>query len=92
MIVRLMGIIAVAVLFGLVALRVALIACGAVLILRSARQCPACLEETALLHTPRLRRLLPAVEWRWCPHCGWHGPGRAPADRTARFARHKILP
>lgn len=83
-----MGLVTVLVFFCLVALRVALVFLGAVLILRSARQCPACLAPTTLMHTPWLRRLLPRVEWRWCAQCGWQGPGRTPYRRRFQPRQH----
>lgn len=67
---------AVFILLGLVALRWVVIGVGAALLLRPVRACPACFEATFLLHRRWLSRLLPWVEWRWCPRCGWHGPAR----------------
>lgn len=85
-----MGLIAAGVLFGLVILRVALVALGASLILRPTHSCPACLDRTVLLHRPVLRAVLPWVEWRWCPLCGWQGPGRR--VRPRRFVVRAATP
>lgn len=83
---------AVAVLLGLVALRWGLLLGGVLLLVPRVRACPACLSETLPVRRPWLRRLLPWLEWRWCPGCGWEGPGRrkdsdlvpAPGRRPSR--------
>jgi len=75
---------AVLVLIGLVVLRGILIGVGAALILRAVPECPACFAPaTFLLQRRWLRRLLPMVEWRFCPQCGWQGPSkRQPGDAS----------
>lgn len=72
------------ILLALVLLRWGVLLVGAALVVRPVSDCPACREPTLLLHTPWLRRLAPLFEWRWCPACGWQGPGR----RTG--ATHRI--
>jgi hypothetical protein len=67
---------AVIILFGLVALRWVVVGIGAALLLRPVQACPACFAPTFLLYRRWLRRLMPWMEWRWCPRCGWHGPAR----------------
>ena len=68
--------ITVVVLLGLVMLRFILLGLGAALIIRPVVECPACFASTFALHRPWLCRLIPWLEWRWCPHCGWSGPAR----------------
>ena len=68
------------VLGGLVVVRVGLVWLGAALLLRPARECPACFQPTALVRRPLLTALLPNAEWRWCPSCAWQGPTRKPED------------
>lgn len=76
------SVVAVAILLGLVALRWIVIGIGVALLLRPVRECPACFQETFGLHH-RLLRHVKWLEWRWCPHCGWHGPARRkPTTRT----------
>lgn len=65
---------AVAVLFGLVLLRWALVLAGALALIPRVRACPACFQQTVPIRRPWLRRLLPTLQWRWCPSCGWRGP------------------
>ena len=45
----------------------------AMLMLQSAKNCPACFNETISIRRPILARVLPMAEWRWCPTCEWHG-------------------
>lgn len=71
-----MGTIIVAVFLALVVLRWGLLLGGALVLIPRVRACPACFEATLRIHRPWLRRLLPWLEWRWCPSCGWRGPGR----------------
>lgn len=71
-----MGLVAFLVFVGLVLLRAGLVLFGAALILRPVSSCPACFRPTLLLRRPWLRRLAPWMEWRWCPQCGWEGPGK----------------
>ncbi|NIP59386.1 MAG: hypothetical protein GWM92_13690 [Gemmatimonadetes bacterium] len=66
----------VGVLFALVALRWGLLWGGVLLLVPRVRACPACFDATVPVRRPWLRRLAPLLEWRWCPHCGWEGPGR----------------
>jgi hypothetical protein len=73
---------AVYVLIGLVVLRGILIGIGAALILRPVTDCPACFAPTLLLQRKWFRRLLPWMEWRWCPHCGWNGPAKRVPTRA----------
>jgi hypothetical protein len=81
--------IAVIVLLGLVALRWLLLLAGFALIVRPVIECPACFGSTFLLQRRWLRRFLPWLEWRFCPHCGWQGPARMLPPGTARTpARH----
>ncbi len=77
------SVLTVVVLLGLVALRGVLVGIGAALLLRPVSGCPACAAPTLGLHRPWLRRLLPFVEWRWCPECGWSGPARHLDSSTA---------
>jgi hypothetical protein len=74
----------VGVLLGLVALRFLLIALGAALIVRPVIDCPACFAPTFALYRRLLQRLVPWLEWRWCPHCGWQGPARRISDAARR--------
>ena len=67
---------AVLVLGGLVILRWCLVLFLATLIVRSARNCPACFNETIPIRRPMLTLMLPMTEWRWCPACRWQGPSR----------------
>jgi len=69
-----LSIAAVLVLGALVALRWGVLLVLASLILKPARRCPACFADTVLLHSPKLLRLLPRAQWRWCPACRWEGP------------------
>ena len=66
----------VGVLLALVALRWGLLLGGVLLLVPRVRACPACFDATVPVRRPWLRRLAPWLEWRWCPHCGWEGPGR----------------
>jgi len=76
----------VAVLLGLVALRVVLIVLGAALIVRPVIECPACFGPSFSLYRHWVERLAPWLEWRWCPRCGWHGPARRVPDEM----RHRL--
>lgn len=67
---------AVIVLLGLALLRFVVLSVGAALILRAVKACPACFEPTFVLQRRWLQRLLPWLEVRFCPHCGWQGPAR----------------
>lgn len=77
------SVVAVMILLGLVALRWIVIGVGVALLLRPVRECPACFEETFGLHH-RVLRYIRWLEWRWCPHCGWHGPARRETTVPAR--------
>jgi hypothetical protein len=70
------------VLLGLVALRGVLLGIGAALIVRPVIECPACFAATSGLYHPWLRRIVPWLEWRFCVHCGWSGPGRRVVSGT----------
>lgn len=59
---------------GFVVLRWGLVFGGTLLLIPRVRQCPACFQATLRIRRPWLRRLLPRLEWRWCPSCGWKGP------------------
>ena len=72
------------VLLGLVVLRWGLLFAGALLLIARVRDCPACFEPTLKLRSPWLRRLVPWLEWRWCPTCGWQGPSRMHEGGLAR--------
>ena len=61
---------AVWVLGGLVLLRWIIIGLGSLLVLRSARSCPACFEPTVAVQRRILTMLVRVAEWRWCPQCG----------------------
>jgi len=88
-------VIAFAVLAGLVLLPWGLLLVGGLLLVPRVRDCPACFRETLLLRRPWLRRVVPWLEWRWCPTCGWQGPGSrkeselvpTPAKHPERFPR-----
>jgi len=68
---------AVLVLLALVVLRWVLLLFGAALIIRPVRSCPACFRKTVEVRRPLVRLLAGRwFEWRWCPACGWQGPGR----------------
>jgi hypothetical protein len=67
---------AVIVLGGLVFVRFGLVWFSATLLLRPARECPACFQPTALVRRPLITALLPNAEWRWCLSCAWQGPAR----------------
>lgn len=43
------------------------------------RHCPSCGEDTRTVQPPSWlrRRLAGRIDLRWCPACGWEGPGRA---------------
>ena len=74
----------VAVLLGLVLLRLLLVAVGAALIVRPVIDCPACFGPSFGLYRHWLERLVPWIEWRWCPRCGWQGPARRVTDAVRR--------
>lgn len=63
------------VLLVLILLRVVLLGLGSALLVRPARDCPACFRPTTPVLV-RWLRYLPRFEWRWCMHCGWRGVGR----------------
>jgi hypothetical protein len=84
--------VAVLVLIGLVLLRGILIGVGAALILRAVTDCPACFSPTYLLQRKWLRRFLPWLEWRFCPHCGWQGPSKRQLVRPAQPVRPPARP
>lgn len=64
----------VAVLFLLVLLRWGLLVVGAALVIPRIRSCPACFADTVPVRRRWLRAVLPWLQWRWCPTCGWEGP------------------
>ena len=70
--------------FGfLILLRVAVVVAVVLTVVRPARSCPACFLPTIPLRT-RWSALLPRrLEWRWCPDCGWEGPGRRIEERRS---------
>ncbi len=68
------------VLGALVVLRCGLIWLSVGLLLRSARECPACFRPTMKILRPIVTALLPNAEWRWCPECGWQGLSRKPEE------------
>jgi hypothetical protein len=71
------------VLAGFVVLRWILLGLGAALLIRPVRDCPACFGPTFALQRPRLQRLAPWLEWRFCPRCRWQGPGRRVQEPSA---------
>ncbi|GIT50119.1 MAG: hypothetical protein Ct9H300mP15_03320 [Gemmatimonadota bacterium] len=77
---------AVLVLGGLVILRWVIIGLGSLLVLHSARVCPACFEQTVAVRRKILTVLVRIAEWRWCPQCGWEGPSRKP-ERSSWTSR-----
>jgi hypothetical protein len=83
----------VAVLFATVLLRFAIVLAVVYLILPATRVCPHCANALTLIRHPVLRRIIPAVEHRWCLECGWNGlvrrgPRRVPQSRViSRAAR-----
>jgi hypothetical protein len=72
----------VVVLFATVLLRFALIAGAAYLLLPRGPACPRCATEMALIRSPVLRLVVPALEHRWCMECGWNGVVRAARGGT----------
>jgi len=69
-----------------------LIGIGAALILRAVPDCPACFAPTFLLQRKWLRRILPWLEWRFCPQCGWHGPSKLQPQRRVAAPRMRARP
>ncbi|MCI0432105.1 MAG: hypothetical protein L0271_00455 [Gemmatimonadetes bacterium] len=83
--------VAVYVLLALVALRFIIVGIGAALLIGPVRSCPACFAETTFRsHHPWLRVIVPWLEWRFCPQCGWQGPARRPIDRDAPADRDAL--
>lgn len=74
--------IVVAVFGGLVLLRVVVVATAAALLIRPVRACPACFHPTVPLLIRPLAKLVPWVEWRWCPDCAWQGPARKASPQS----------
>ena len=73
---------------GLVLLRVVVLAIGFALIIRPVNACPACFHDTLKLQRIWLARLLPWMEWRWCPSCSWQGPARVSPQHEPM--RHRL--
>lgn len=61
---------------GLVVMRYIFIFGGVAVLIPRVRACPACFDDTVAVRRRWLRLLAPWLEWRWCPSCGWRGPGR----------------
>ena len=74
----------VAVLFGTVLLRFAIVLVVVYFILPATRTCPHCATELTLIRHGILRRLIPAVEHRWCLGCGWNGLVRRTPRRISQ--------
>ncbi|HEV8305176.1 MAG TPA: hypothetical protein VGQ25_09465 [Gemmatimonadales bacterium] len=80
------------VLIATVLLRFTIVTAAVYLLLPRGPACPRCGVETGMIRHPVLRRLLPALEHRWCLECGWNGlarrGGRRPQSRViSRTAR-----
>ena len=77
----------VVVLLVTVAMRIAIIAAVAYLLLPRGPVCPHCGVEMAAVRNRFFDRLLPALQRRWCLECGWDGVVRrvrgAPTRRRA---------
>jgi hypothetical protein len=86
------SVVIVAVLLGLVALRILLIGLGAALILRPVVECPACFGPSFALYRRWLQSIVPWIEWRWCPRCGWQGPARRLPDPVRRRMERETEP
>ena len=78
------SVVIVAVLLGLVLLRLLLVAVGAALIVRPVIDCPACFGPSFGLHRHWLEWFVQWIEWRWCPRCGWQGPARRVPEAVRR--------
>jgi hypothetical protein len=77
----------VGILFGLVLLRALLVGALALLVIHPVRACPACLREpTFRVRKGWLALLGRRFEWRWCPGCGWEGPGRRIKGEAPRYS------
>ena len=76
----------VVVLFATVLLRAAIVLTFVYLMLPAKRVCPHCGAPLALIQHAVLRRLLPAVEHRWCLDCGWSGIVRQTHSRVINRA------
>lgn len=84
------SVLTVAVLAVTVALRVALVALVAWLLIPRRRSCPRCGEDTAGVVTPEAVQLL-RLERRWCLACGWDGIGKRGSE-AVRLARRPTAP
>ena len=69
----------VGVLFATVLLRFGLVALLTYVLLPRGPTCPHCGTELTQIRNAFLRRVLPALEHRWCLECGWHGVVRRSA-------------
>jgi hypothetical protein len=80
-------------LLATVVLRFTIIGVAVYLLIPRARACPHCADDLALIQHRWLRRLVPALEHRWCLRCGWSGvvrraPRALPQSRViSRTAR-----
>lgn len=85
----------VTVLAFLVLLRWGLLLGASAVVIPRVRSCPACFADTVPIRRRWLRTLLPWLQWRWCPACGWEGPSNrgeselvpGPARRRAEHFR-----
>lgn len=76
----------VVVLFTTVLLRAGIVMTFVYFMLPAKRVCPQCGAQLALIQHSVLRRLLPAVEHRWCLDCGWSGVVRQVQSRVINRA------
>lgn len=80
----------VVVLFATVLLRFAIVLLVVYLILPATRTCPHCRTDLTLIRHPVLRRLMAAIEHRWCLGCGWSGLVRR-VPHEGRISQSRVI-